>query len=157
MAQADLRDGELTDEEFNQLDAITGSFNHKVDVLCQLSREDDSEVAVRQSEIDRLMAEVDRLRAGVVTAKNRAKRRKDYIQTCMEQAGLAKVKTDLFLVYTQANPPSAECVIPLDKLPERFLKVAVSADTVAAVKHWKETGEKPDGFEIRQGQHLRIK
>ena len=157
MAQADLREGELTDEEFGQLDAMTGGFHHKVDILCQLSREDDSEVAVRQSEIDRLVAEVSRLREGMTTAKNRAKRRKDYIQTCMEQAGLSKVKTDLFLVWTQANPPAADCVVPLDKLPPQFLKVAVSADTVAAVKHWKETGEKPDGFEIRQGQHLRIR
>lgn len=81
------------------------------------------------------------------------------MQDCLNLAGQRSVETQLFKVWVQANPPAAECTIDPELLPVQFKKIVidVSPDKKAALEYWKSTGEPPAGFEIRKGEHLRIK
>lgn len=151
IATTEERDGLLTDEDLAKLDTLSESFEGKAETICRLISEEEAEVVART-------AEVDRLQAGITTAKNRQKRLKQYLFDCMAKSGQRRIELTTFKVWIQANgTPSCDCKVEPDKLPEQFRKVTIEPNTSAAVEVWKTTGTAPDGFTIHRGEHLRIK
>jgi hypothetical protein len=150
LASTDDHGGEMTDEQLAQLDALTVGLEHKVETICKIIREDDAEIAARAKEISRL-------HAGIVTAKNRQKRLRLYLQSCLTGGGHRRVVTNLFKVWLQANPPSAVCLVKPEELPDEFKRVTTSANCQAAINAWRVTSIVPIGFEIRQGESLHIR
>lgn len=150
LALADSPDGELTDDDLAKLDGLTASFADKADVICKLVQEAGAAAAARQ-------AEVDRLKAGIRAAENRAARLKDYLLRCMLASGQRKVRTDVFSVTVQASPPSVTCTVDPETLPNLYQRVRIEPDKQHALQVWRQTGVVPDGFEIERGDHLRIR
>jgi len=153
LANADFRDGELTDEELEQLDGLADTQEVKVEVYCKLIREQEADIAARQ-------AEIDRLQAGLTTAENRKERLKDRLKVAMMLSGQRSVETPLFKVWLQNSAPSAKCLVddPATLAPEfQKVKTTVTANTVHALDVWKTTGTIPEGFEIKTSESLRIK
>ena len=74
-------------------------------------------------EAEAIKAEEDRLSDRRRAAERRADWLKDYVEYCMTTAGQTKVKTDLFTIAIQNNPPSVsvinEALIPADYLIEQ--------------------------------------
>ena len=142
--------GELTDELLARIDAITGSIESTLDAYGALVREAESRVAARQAEIDRLAA-------ANKTDANAARRFREHLLAVMTLAGTRKIRTALFQAWIQASPPSATCTVDPEQLPPEFRRVRIEADRTAALAHWKDTGQAPEGFEILQSEHLRLK
>ena len=150
-------DGELTDAALDQLDTLTGDFNAKVETYCMAIREKDAKVAVLQAEIEQHKAEIKRIQALQVPIENDRDRMKDRLMQAMVMSGQPKVATPLFRVNVQASPPSARCLVDPETLNVHFQRKKIEPDAKAAIEWWKVHGEPPTGFEVVQGDHLRIR
>lgn len=146
---SDPETGELTDAAIMELDAIQMNLETKADGVCAIVRE---ELSLESA----VTAEIDRLRKMQVAHASRAARLKEYLKLTLEATGQKKLEMARFKVRIQANPPAASCVIDPKDLPDEFKWVRVEPDNRAAIDAWKKTGQAPEGFEIRQGTHLRI-
>jgi Gp157 protein len=143
-------DGELSPEQCAQLEALGLALDAKVDGCCGLIREWEAEIAARQ-------AEIDRLKLGIATRQNSIRRLKDYMRDSLTTINQQRHQTALFTVWRQANPTSANCVGEPEQLDRAYQRIKIEADCQAALAYWKEHNECPRGFEIKQGEHLRIK
>lgn len=147
--RADALDGELTDDDLAELDALTGGFDGKVQTYCCLIREADAEATVRR-------AEEERFRKGRQVAENRARRLKLRLLEALQTAGTQKVEAGPFRVRLQNNPASLQPTIDTELLPEQFQRVKVEPDCAAAKEYYQQTGQAPEGFQVITGQHVRI-
>ena len=143
-------DGELAPEQVAQLDALGLALDAKVDGCCGLIREWEAEIAARQ-------AEIDRLKVGIAVRQNCVRRLKDYLRESLSTIDQKRHQTALFTIWRQANPTCADCVTDPAQLDSEYQRIKIEADCQAAHAYWKEHGECPRGFEIKQGEHLRIK
>jgi hypothetical protein len=146
-------DRPLTPEEEAELDVLAPALDDKVDHYCGQLRNLDALHAARQ-------AEIDRLKAGQATLGNAAKRIKERLHVALQVAGLQGHRTGLFSIYRQANPPSVAWTgSDPAAIPEPFkrTRVEVTPDLKAVLDAVQAGGECPAGFEVRHGEHLRIK
>ena len=142
--------GELTPEQAEQLTALEGDFKDKVQSVCQVVRQWQSDAEAAKVEVARLSA--------LATSRTRlADGLKSYLKVQMEATGQDKVKTDLFAVRIQKNSvPSCKVDIEATTLPPRFQRVTVEADKAALVDAFKAGELLPEGVEVVFGSHLRI-
>lgn len=120
-------------------DALEAKAGGIVRVLAQL--EADAEAA--EKEARRLLA---RAKARTYAAL----RLRDYVKTCMQTAGVSRVKGPLFSLTLSAGQPRVE-VHDLDALPPELVRVVPeqrAADKIAIARLHRETGEIPPGCEI---------
>jgi len=143
-------DGEMSPEQVAQLDTLGLALDAKVDGCCGLIREWEAEITARQ-------AEIDRLRVGIATRENCIRRLKDYLRDSLATLDQRKHQTALFAIWRQANPISAQCTAEPEQLDPEYQRTKIEANCQAALTYWKTKGECPRGFEIKQGEHLRIK
>lgn len=104
-----------------------------------------------------IKAEETRLAARRKTLENKQANMKRYLESQLKEMGLDKVKTPLFTIAIQNNPPSVE-ITNEDIIPERFKNTVtitsiVKKDLLDALK----AGEVIEGATIKQGQSLRIR
>jgi chromosome segregation ATPase len=142
-------DGELTPENLARLDELNLSLDNKIDNCCALLREWESTIAARQ-------AEIDRLKMGIETHKNNVARLKEYMRDNLAQLDIKKHETALFTVRRQASPPAAKCQIDPVELDFMYRRTTITPDNAAAIDHWKQTGQAPEGFVITVSEHIRI-
>lgn len=133
------------------LQAIEAAINVKARNIAIIIRQLSAQAAA-------LDAEIKRLQARKQTAENRAKWLKNYLQTQMELAGNDKVKTDLYTIAIQKNPPAVvirdDTAIPAEYrivIPEQHVpdKKRIAAALMA--------GQSVPGAELVQGRSLRIR
>lgn len=129
---------EMVNEDFE------GKAENIVKVLKSLSAEQD---AIKVEE-DRL---ADRRKSLLVKEKSL----KSYLENQMLNIGKNKIKTDLFSLNIQKNPPSLN-VISEENVPDEFYIVERKLQRTELLKAMK-AGLEVEGVEIKQGESLRIR
>lgn len=142
--------GELTPEIAQQLAALEGAFDRKLERILLYTRN-----LQLQGEV--ATVEAQRLQALAATRGTAAKRLRQYVMEQMERADREKVETALICARIQQNSrPSIEWAGAPDALPAEYQRVSVSMDGAKAYAQWKENGELPTGFTVVRGRHLRV-
>lgn len=157
-------DGEISPDILQHIDTLGLSFDAKVDGCCGLIAEWEVEAAGRKGSIAGLQALIDQHRAALQTRENKVKGMKTYLIECLRLANLKRHETGKNRIRRQNNAPRAVCVVDPVTLPAELVKPPPPPPPIpepncdAALKAWKDSGEErvPDGFEIKQGEHLRI-
>ena len=93
------------------------------------------------------------------TLENKVSKFKEYVKECMDKNNITKIETELGSLTITKNPASVE-IIDENIIPEEFKQevVTVKIDKTAIKKHFKETGEIPEGTNIvTTNTSLRIK
>lgn len=145
-------DGELSDDVLDRLEYLEMDLRERIDYYCRLIEEYEARALVKKKEIGRLnkRKSID---------ENNVERIKKRIETALKVAGIRTIETDLHLVYMQENNPGCELIADIKDVDKKWLrtKTTTEPNKVEALRHWRETGEVPDGFEIRQSESVRIK
>ena len=142
-------DGEIPLELAERLDGLQLTIANKVEHCCR---------AMRQYECDAVAvkSEVDRLKEMQSAIEGKAEWIRDYLLKCLQTAGIERMDTELFKLWIQNNPLSAD----LEKgaeVPEGFQKIKIELDKKRALEVAKSGGILPGEIIISRGQHLRIK
>ena len=88
---------------------------------------------------------------------NLAKRLKERLLDDMEQHDESVVNAGIFKIARQRNSqPSLVLSIEAEELPSEYQKVTVEADN-PVLKEALKAGEKIDGAELEDGEHIRIR
>jgi hypothetical protein len=143
-------DGELTPEDEKALAGLEGDLERKLEWVAMLAREASAEAEAFKGEADRLTA---RRKA----AENRADGLKHYAMRVMEDVGLTKLKGELMsLSIVRNSAPSITVNVPVEALPEQFLRVTVAPDLTALRQAIKD-GEEVEGVTAEYGHHIRVR
>lgn len=131
------------------LKSVEEDINAKAENLAKIIKQIDGDVTTIKAEIDRL-----------TTKKKTLENKKDSIKAYLEEqlgiAGIDKVKTPLFTVAMQNNPPSLE-VVNESLIPKMFYIVPDPVLDKTAVKDLLKRGEEIPGVRLVQGRSLRIR
>lgn len=133
------------------LEAIQGAIEVKAFNIVAFTKE-------LEGQADRIKAEEERLAKRRKALENRSKSLKTYLQARMELTGIGKIKTDLFTISLQNNPPSVQ--ISEEKLiPSKFQIVIPATYQIdkKAIAEALKSGETVPGAALTQGRRLSIK
>jgi len=133
-----------------QLDSLQMAFEEKVIGCACVVKNLNAEVAAVDSEIQRLINRKRQIEANRDNLKG-------YVLHSMQVAGIEKVSNGVHRVRRQRNPLSV-VILDEDRVPFKFKEkvVTVKIDRKGIVDWVKETGELPEGCEVKQDEHLRI-
>ncbi|MCO8297232.1 siphovirus Gp157 family protein [Tetragenococcus halophilus] len=146
-----LEIAEQLDEETlkDTLDSLDDAIDSKAENSAKVIRE-------LEGNINALTSEIQRLNERKTALNNNVRFLKEYLQNEMEKVGKDKIKSDLFTVGIQNNPPSVhvgdEKKIPRDYFTEQEPKLDKTR-----LKNELKSGVEIDGAELRQKRSLRIK
>lgn len=135
------------------LDDLAEAFNEKAENVAKVVRNLEAEAEVFANESQRMAQKA-------TARKNQTAHLKDYLKGAMEQMGIENIKGQLLNVGLQNSTPTCEVLVAVEELPEEFVRVIPEkkeADKKALMAYYKEKGEVPDGVEVRQGRHIRIR
>lgn len=144
----------MSDEDANvetlekALKEVEDGIENKAENIAKLIRHIDSD-------IDALRAEEKRLAQRRRALENKKKSIKDYLEMQLKAMEIDKVKTPLFTVSIQKNPPSVR-IIDEDKIPEDYLRYTKSISRRDVLQALKD-GEEIPGAELKQTRSLRIR
>lgn len=143
-------DGELTPELELSLDQLADELPGKVDGICCLIRQFETDAAAAKEESQRL--------GSLASSRARsANNLKNYLKTNLGKLGQPKIKTPRFNVWVQKNGrPSIEWLKSIDDLPIEYVQITAELNGQAAYEFWKGGIPLPEGFRVEQGTHLRI-
>ena len=144
-----LEDTDETDLQCltDTLDAIQSSIEIKVDGIAKMLK-----IISDTSAID---GEIERLQRMKKAATSKERWLKSYLQGQMELLGLTKLKTDLFSVNIQANPPSVDDYDPA-LIPAQYQQVSYTLDKRKLLDDLKHNIEIP-GACLKQSKSIRIR
>ncbi|HLG26515.1 MAG TPA: siphovirus Gp157 family protein [Paenisporosarcina sp.] len=131
------------------LESLTDAIEDKVENIGKLIKTIDAEAAGLKAEEQRL---ADRRKS----LENNTKRLKLYAEQSMQDAGMKKIKGQLFTFSIQKNPPSLE-VSNDSVIPEIFFTEQEPLLNKAALKEALKDGQVIDGAYLVQKESLRIK
>jgi len=135
------------------MEQISGSIEEKAEGYCKVIRN-------WESEVEGLKSEINRLSVKVAVHNNNISRLKANLQTAMEATGKNKIKTTLFNLNIQNNPPSVELSDDFTKwalVNDRYLRYKDPDVDKKAILADLKAGNKVPYAEIKQGRSLRIK
>lgn len=128
---------------------IRDDLSHKIEGICQMIKNN-------QSDIDAIADEINRLQDRKKSLENKITNIKNYVQNCLEYAGESKVVTASFTCTITNNPPSLsipdESIVPAEYLIAQPPKVNKNA-----IKQAIKDGAKYDWCELVQNRSIRIK
>lgn len=139
-----LDDGALKDT----LDSIDEVIDDKAENIAKVLKEMDGQTLA-------ISAEIKRLQERKATLENNSRNLKAYLQAEMEKVGKEKIKTELFSIGIQNNPPSVY-VYNEALLPEGFFIPQAPKVDKKALKEELKHGEIP-GAELTQTKGVRIR
>lgn len=143
--------GVLSDEMEAELEAMELAFDEKVERICRVITNNERTAAAYADEIDRLALHRD-------AHERTAKRLKEYLKGAMLVLGRDKVSAGVFKVAIQNNSrPSISWTLAPEDIPEPFKRIRVELNGTAAYDAYRDKGTLPEGFEIVNGQHVRIR
>ena len=146
-----LEDENIEIEQIKEaLDLVEEEITEKADNIAKFIKSLEADEKAIKEEEKRLY---DR-RKGV---ENKRESLKQYLYMELENAGIRKVKSTLFNIGIQNNPPSVN-IIDQDKISAEYITTEIikKVDKRAILEKLKN-GEVVEGAEIRQGQSLRIR
>jgi hypothetical protein len=147
------QDGELTEEEYNQLGE---------ELALELQNKSANIIGYTQNKealIDAIDNQIKRLQELKKTEQNSLDKFKLYVKDNMEKLGIEKIGTELGILSIAKNPMSVE-IENEEEIPAEFKQevVTVKVDKTAIKNHFKETGEVVAGAIIVDDKtSLRIK
>lgn len=132
------------------LSQVEDNLETKAESMAKLVKGIDGDVTALKEEENRLAKRRKAL-------ENKQTNIKQYLQNQFNVMGIDKVKTPLFTVALQNNPPSVN-ILDEDLIPEQYKKTVtttsiVKKDLLNALKE----GQVIEGAEIKQGRSLRIR
>lgn len=144
-----LEDADETQLEMltDSLECVQSSIEVKVDGISKMLK-----IISDTSAID---AEIDRLQKMKRSAQSKEKWLKIYLMGQMELMNLTKVKTDLFQVSIQSNPPSVDDHTPA-LIPSKYQQISYSLDKRKILEDLKNGLDVP-GCAIKQSKSIRIR
>lgn len=136
----------VTEEEW---DAWQLSFTQKVEGCIQVIRNLESESLALRTEAQHFAQRAQ-------ACENRTIWLKGYIKCQMERVGKEKLDAGIFKVSVQQSPQRIE-VTDDSLVPNEFIRLIREVKKSAIANYIKATGEIPEGVEIHNGTHLRIR
>jgi hypothetical protein len=151
MQQIEDADGELSPEVEQSLDGLQENLETKIDSMCCLVREAESEAESFDTEIKRLQAKKK-------AAENRAENLKLYMSKSLQAMDLTSIKTPKFSArIQQAGRPSIKWTGLADDIPERLRRTKVELDGNAAYEAWKKDSLTDHRFQVVRSRSLIIR
>lgn len=132
----------------NVLENVKGQIEEKAENIAKIIR-------CMESDIEAIKQEENRLQAKRQSLENKKTSIKNYLQQQLENAGMQKVKTPIFSIGIQNNPPSVN-IIDENLIPDNFKIIKAEIDKKAIMQAIKE-GKTVEGAELKQTQSLRIR
>lgn len=160
-AIAEDQGGELTDEQFAELERGLETLEAKADIYGSLIVNTEAADAVCRGHIAAYQAEIDRLNKAMAVRENLVKRLKRRMLDLLRLAMLPNIRTPRFYFFRKKNAPGL--VVPadvdLDKLPAEFVRVKTekSLDKVKMLEAAKAGGKLPEGFAVQQTEGVQFK
>lgn len=145
--------GELTEEEYNQLGE---------ELAVELQKKSSSIIGYAQNEealIEAVDMQIKRLTEFKKAKQNNLDKFKQYVKDNMERLQISKIETELGVLSISKNPMSVE-IENEEEIPTEFKLEVVTTkiDKTAIKNHFKETGEVVAGTKIVDDKtSLRIK
>ena len=148
---------ELVGDEEVDLDALEIALGQVEDTLEVKAESMAVLVKSIDGDVSALKEEESRLAKRRKALENKQTNIKLYLENQLKVMGIDKVKTPLFTVALQNNPPSVN-ILDEDLIPEQYKKTVtttsiVKKDILDALKD----GQVVEGAEIKQGKSLRIR
>jgi hypothetical protein len=141
-------DSEEQAQAYTELfDWLQGTLEEKIEGLCAVIANADAESVALKAEIDRLTK---RKRA----SEAKVDRLKDYMKFELDRMQQKQVKTGVWSVTVQDNPPS--CKVDESSLSDSWWKVERKPD-ISKVKDALKAGEKVDGAWLERTRSVRIR
>lgn len=144
-------DGEMSPKFETDLDQLQTDLEGKTRGICSLAVQMDAEA-------DACLTEAVRLQAMARARQNTARRLRDYLLNVLQAMDVQRLDAGTFKVSVCNNSrPSISFDRDLLELPAEYIRFTPSLDTQKAYEDWKAGNQLPEGFSVRQGQHLRIR
>jgi predicted RNase H-like nuclease (RuvC/YqgF family) len=141
---------ELTEDENRELETLCEGLSGKVEAYCAV-------IAEFEADADVLAREEARLAAKRFTHENRVRHLKKALMDSLKNVGQTQHRTPKWFVRIAKSPPKCS-VTENGKIADEFKEVTQTTrfNLKKAIEVYKATGQAPDGFEITEGEHLRI-
>ena len=132
------------------LQDMDGELNEKLNNIVSFIRSLEGDVTIIKNEVDRLNARKK-------STENKIASLKRYTEDCLKAINKDKIKTPLFTVSLQKNPPSLG-ILNEELIPDAYRKVetVVSYDKKGMIAELK-AGAIIDGVELKESRSLRIR
>ena len=133
-----------------QMDEIGASIAEKADNYARFLRN-------KQTEVDGLCKEIERLQKRKRSAENRIEQLREHMKFAMGVAGASEIRTTLGKWTVRSNPPRVEVLDESEIAPEFFDPQPPKLSKSKLLKHWKDTGEIPDGCDVVQSESMQFR
>ena len=124
-----------------QMDAVSASIAEKADNYARLLRN-------KQAEVDGMDKEIARLQKRKRSAENQIENIREHMKFAMGIAGATEIRTALGKWTVRKNPPKVNVLDESEIAPEFFDPQPPKLSKSRLLKHWKDTGEIPDGCDV---------
>lgn len=143
-----------TEEEYNalleELDRAMANIEDKAEAYARIR-------AIKKAEAEAFKAEKLRLAQCQQRAEHTVKALEDRLMVVMERFGLSEMQTGIGKWRKQLNPPMCEVLDVMAVPGEWHIPQQDKIDCKGILKAYRETGEIPDGVDIRQTWGLRFR
>ena len=133
-----------------QMDEVGASIAEKADNYARFLRN-------KQAEVDGLGKEIERLQKRKRSAENRIEQLREHMKFAMGVAGATEIRTTLGKWTMRRNPPRVEVIDESEIAPEFFDPQPPKLSKSKLLKHWKDTGEIPDGCDVVQSESMQFR
>ena len=133
-----------------QMDEIGASIAEKADNYARFLRN-------KQAEVDGLSKEIERLQKRKRSAENQIEQLREHMKFAMGVAGATEIRTTLGKWTMRRNPPRVEVIDESEIAPEFFDPQPPKLSKSKLLKHWKDTGEIPDGCDVVQSESMQFR
>ncbi|MGX7141417.1 siphovirus Gp157 family protein [Facklamia languida] len=129
------------------LESISDALNDKVEGYVKI-------IAQMKSDQEQLKIERDRINERIRSFNNNTKRMQTVLYDTLKASGKEKVKTPLYSIWIQQNPPSIEVLDELEIPNEYWVEQLPTLDKRQLLADLKE-GKEVKGAQIKQGEGVR--
>ena len=133
-----------------QMDEIGASIAEKADNYARFLRN-------KQTEVDGICKEIERLQKRKRSAENQIEQLREHMKFAMGVAGATEIRTTLGKWTIRRNPPRVEVLDESEIAPEFFDPQPPKLSKSKLLKHWKDTGEIPDGCDVVQSESMQFR
>ena len=133
-----------------QMDEVGASISEKADNYARFLRN-------KQAEADGLGKEIERLQKRKRSAENRIEQLREHMRFAMGIAGATEITTQLGKWTVRRNPPKVNVLDESEIAPEFFEPQPPKLSKSKLLKHWKDTGEIPDGCDVVQSESVQFR
>lgn len=143
-----------TNDEYRQiledtLESISDALDTKAEGYVKV-------IAQMKSDQEMLKAERDRINERIKSLNNNVKRMQEVLYDTLKSSGKEKIKTPLYSIWIQQNPPSIE-VLDESEIPESYwIEQLPTLDKRQLLADLKE-GKEVKGAQIKRGEGIRFR